>query len=226
MKIGYVRGGLPEDKNTSLQQKYLQQAGCGQIYEEMVEDNSKVKPKVLFNLVENLKAEDQLLVWKLNCLSKSLRELIEIIHTIINKQAAIKILHNDIEITPTNSGFIFDVLAQFIQEGTIAKTQAGLAAIRARGFAGGKPPGLSKQAQVIAQSAEEFYLEKNLSVSQIAKQLGICKATLYAYLRYRKVDIGSYNSKKKTGSTETVQYELSQENQENHATVSWDPVID
>jgi AcrR family transcriptional regulator len=60
---------------------------------------------------------------------------------------------------------------------------------------GGRPSGLSKKALSVACAAETLYLERKLSVQQIAEQLGIGKNTLYSYLRFRNVPIGKYEYK-------------------------------
>src|SRR5437899_3557452 len=63
--------------------------------------------------------------------------------------------------------------------------------LRARGRLGGRPRGLSKQADATALAAETLYREGKLSVAQIAEKLSIAKSTLYVYLRHRGVPIGS-----------------------------------
>ena len=64
------------------------------------------------------------------------------------------------------------------------RTKAGLEAARSRGRKGGRPKGLSKEAENIAYAAKSLYRERKLSVQEIANRLGICKATLYKYLKY------------------------------------------
>jgi DNA invertase Pin-like site-specific DNA recombinase len=68
-------------------------------------------------------------------------------------------------------------------------TIAGLDAARARGKKGGRPSGLSKEAQAKAHSAELIYKEGKLSVSEICNQLSICRATFYKYLKFRGASI-------------------------------------
>ena len=62
---------------------------------------------------------------------------------------------------------------------------------------GGKPKGLSQQAEATACAAETLYKEGKLSVNQIAQQLGIAKNSLYKYLRHRGIEIHAYKSKTK-----------------------------
>jgi Helix-turn-helix domain of resolvase len=70
------------------------------------------------------------------------------------------------------------------------RTQAGLAAARARGRVGGRPAGLSRAAEATALAAETLYREGTLSIRAIAEKLHIAKSTLYVYLRHRGVPIG------------------------------------
>ena len=67
----------------------------------------------------------------------------------------------------------------------------GATPARARGRTGGRKPGLSEDAQRKARIAESYYKE-GMPVNQIAKNLNISKATLYKYLRFRKVEISKY----------------------------------
>jgi DNA invertase Pin-like site-specific DNA recombinase len=86
---------------------------------------------------------------------------------------------------------MFASLAEFERDVIRERTQAGLSAARARGRKGGRPKGLSAQAEATACAAETLYREGKLSARQIADRLGIAKGTLYAYLRHRGVSIGN-----------------------------------
>ena len=88
---------------------------------------------------------------------------------------------------------LFASLAEFERELIRERTQAGLSAARARGRVGGRPKGLSSQAEATAMAAETLYRERRLSVSAIAGRLHISKSTLYGYLRHRGVEVGPYN---------------------------------
>ena len=87
-------------------------------------------------------------------------------------------------------------MAEFERDVIRQRTKAGLEAARARGRVGGRPKGLSKKAQDKAMIAEQFYKGGEHSVMEICEHLSISKMTLYNYLRYRGVKIGSYNRKK------------------------------
>ena len=68
---------------------------------------------------------------------------------------------------------------------------AGLRSARIRGKMGGRPKGLSKEAQRKACIAEALYAQKELSINEIIQQLNISKTTLYKYLRTRNITIFS-----------------------------------
>ncbi|ERH41968.1 hypothetical protein N751_16660 [Legionella pneumophila str. Leg01/11] len=86
---------------------------------------------------------------------------------------------------------IFATLAEFERELIRERTQAGLKSARARGRKGGRPAGMSQSAIEKATIAEALYKNGTIPVKKIAEQLGISKTTLYQYLRFRQVLIGS-----------------------------------
>lgn len=88
---------------------------------------------------------------------------------------------------------LVDLVAEFEREIIRERTNAGLAAARARGRTGGRKAGLSEDAKRKARIAQSYY-EEGMTVNKIAKNLGISKATLYRYLRYRGVEIGTVKS--------------------------------
>jgi len=103
-------------------------------------------------------------------------------------------LNDPIDTTTAQGWLVFNIfasLAEFEREIIRERTNAGLAAARARGKTGGRKPGLSEDAQRKARIAASYY-EEGMPVNQIAKDLDISKATLYKYLRFRGIEIGKY----------------------------------
>ena len=82
---------------------------------------------------------------------------------------------------------LFPSLAEFERDIIRERTKAGLEVVRARGRKGGRPKGLSKEAQDKAMVAKTFYKQGEMSVTEICKHLNIARSTLYKYLRYRGV---------------------------------------
>jgi Resolvase, N terminal domain len=104
-------------------------------------------------------------------------------------------LNDPIDTTSAQGRLVFNLfasLAEFERELIRERTLAGLSAARARGRVGGRPKGLSPQAQATAMAAETLYRERRMGVAGIAQKLHLSKSTLYSYLRHRGVEIGPY----------------------------------
>ena len=142
-----------------------------------------------------MRAKDVVVVWKLDRLGRSLKHLVSVVSALMEKGVGLKSLHDPIDTTTSQGRLIFNLfasLAEFERDLISERTQAGLAAARARGRNGGRPSGLSDAAKKKARAAEALYKEGELSANEIAQNLGISKATLYKYLRYRGVTVGPY----------------------------------
>ena len=193
MKIGYARVSTRE-QSFDLQLDALRQAGCENIYQEAVSGAQATRPQ-LDLMLDHLRAGDVLIIWKLDRLGRSLRHLVELVHGLQKKGVGLKSLNDPIDTTTPQGRLSFNLfasLAEFERDLIRERTQAGLSAARARGRRGGRPRGLPARAEVTARAAETLYLERRLSVQQIADRLGISKSTLYGYLRHRGVKIGAY----------------------------------
>jgi DNA invertase Pin-like site-specific DNA recombinase len=193
MKIGYARVST-KDQNFGLQIDALQKAGCEKLYREVVSGARTERP-VLDRVVDSLRTGDVLVIWKLDRLGRSLKHLVELVNTLRERGVGLQSLNDPIDTTTPQGRLSFNLfasLAEFERDLIRERTQAGLSAARARGRNGGRPKGLSAQAEATACAAETLYLERKLSVRQIADRLGISKSTLYAYLRYRGVAISPY----------------------------------
>jgi DNA invertase Pin-like site-specific DNA recombinase len=196
MKIGYARVSTKE-QNLDLQIDALEKEGCEKIYTEVISGTKSERPK-LQEMATNLRKGDIVIIWKLDRLGRSLKHLVELVNQFIQQDVGLKSLHDHIDTTTPQGRLIFNIfasLAEFERDLIQERTKAGLDAARARGRMGGKPKGLSKQAESIACAAETLYKEGKLTVNQIIKQLGIAKATFYNYLRHRNVTIGPYIKK-------------------------------
>ena len=193
MKIGYVRVSTKE-QSFDLQVDALQQAGCDKLYREVVSGARTERPG-LDQVVDRLRAGDVLVIWKLDRLGRSLKHLVELVNTLRERGIGLQSLNDPIDTTTPQGRLSFNLfasLAEFERDLIRERTQAGLSAARARGRNGGRPKGLSAQAEATACAAETLYRERQLSVRQIAARLGIAKSTLYAYLRHRGVPISLY----------------------------------
>lgn len=191
MKIGYARVSTKE-QSLNLQKDALKKAGCEKIYSEHISGTNANRPQ-LQEMIQHLRQGDIVLVWKLDRLGRSLRDLVNLISSFQDSGVEFKSLQDNIDTTtPTGklAFHLFAALAEFERDIISSRTKAGLDAARARGRKGGRPKGLSKKAQDKARLAESLYLEKERSISEICNHLDISKPTLYRYLRSRNVTIG------------------------------------
>ncbi|MFN8301942.1 MAG: recombinase family protein [Saprospiraceae bacterium] len=187
MKIGYARVST-RDQNLDLQIDALRQAGCTDtyIYKEHFTGSSKERPQ-LKKLLEQVREGDIIVTWKLDRLGRSLTDLVQIVNEIEGKGAGLLFIKNNIDTTTIHGKLFFHIFAaisEFEREIIRERTNAGLASARARGRKGGRPPGLSKEAQVEAAAATSLYQQKK-SVAEICNTLTISKKTFYKYLKVR-----------------------------------------
>mgnify|MGYP001213547263 CR=1 FL=1 len=191
MQIGYARVSTREQR-FDLQVDALRQAACEKVLQEVVSGAKAARP-VLDALLADLRPGDVLVIWKLDRLGRSLRHLVELAGTLMERDVGLRSLNDPIDTTTPQGRLAFNLfasLAEFERDLIRERTQAGLTAARARGRSGGRPKGLPPAAERTAYAAETLYREQRLSVREIANELGIAKSTLYAYLRHRGVPIG------------------------------------
>jgi len=181
MYIGYARVST-HDQHLDLQQDALKQVGCKRIIVDRVSGTVAERPG-LKQIKDIVREGDTLVVWRLDRLGRSIRDLIEWVHWLEQEGAGLKSLQEAIDTTSTGGKLtfhIFAALAEFERQLIQERTHAGLQAARARGRLGGRPKALSARKQ---QRAVELYQEKRLAVQDICKIMGISKPTLYAYVR-------------------------------------------
>ncbi|HCU2000750.1 recombinase family protein [Aeromonas caviae] len=193
MKIGYARVST-RDQTPDLQVDALKAAGCERVYQDVASGAKAARP-ALDELLGQLRNGDVLVIWKLDRLGRSLKHLVELVDRLMKLGVGLVSLNDPVDTTHAQGRFVFNLfasLAEFEREVISERTQAGLSAARARGRVGGRPPGLSPQAETIALAAETLYRARKLSVAAIAQKLHVSKSTLYSYLRHRGVEIGPY----------------------------------
>jgi DNA invertase Pin-like site-specific DNA recombinase len=190
MKYGYARVST-QDQQLHLQVDALEAAGCTSIKEEHA-SAAKERP-VLKKLLAALREGDSLTVWKLDRLGRSLTELVAVVMDLQKRGVEFVSLQDKID-TSTAQGRLmlnlFGSFAEFERDLIRERTNAGLAAARARGRQGGRPKGLSKEALSKAEAAKTLYLEKSKTVGEIGKLLGVGRATVYRYLAHLGVQTG------------------------------------
>lgn len=196
MRVGYARVST-KDQSINLQVDALKKAQCEQIFQEVASGANTARP-VLNDLLSRLRSGDVLIIWKLDRLGRSLKHLVTLTNELLERQIGLISLNDPIDTTTPQGRLVFNIfasLAEFERDLIRERTQAGLQAARARGRKGGRPGGLSKQAESTAMAAETLYREGALSVQAICERLNISKPTLYKYLRHRGVKIGARTQK-------------------------------
>jgi len=183
MKIGYSRVST-QDQKLELQLDELKRFGCETIFKEKMSGKNKTRPQFT-KMVDQLRMGDTVVVWKLDRLGRSLKDLIELVSSFREKGVEFVSLKDGIDTGTATGRFTFNIfasLAEFEREIIRERTMAGLEAARTRGRKGGRPKGLSKEALAKATSAKILYESGEKSIKEIADGLGISRATCYRYI--------------------------------------------
>ena len=181
MLIGYARVSTG-DQSLTLQIDALEEAGCERVFQDQVSGVVNTRPN-LNQAIKFARSGDTLVVWRLDRLSRSLRDLIETVTLLESRGVQLKSLHESIDTTSSSGKLIFHLfgaLAEFERNLIRERTQAGLQAARARGRKGGRPKALDSNQQNLVV---KLYNERKHSVVQICRMMNISKPTLYKYVR-------------------------------------------
>ena len=177
MLIGYARVST-EDQKLRMQHDALSAAGCDKIFDEKVSGAGARLPG-REELLQYVRPGDVVVVWKLDRLGRSLRDLIDIVTTLKERGVGLRSLHEAID-TTTPAGkltfHVFAALAEFERDLVRERTRAGLAAALDRGVKLGRPKALGPE-QI--EMARTLMANPRLSARQVAEQLGVHRATLY-----------------------------------------------
>ena len=183
MLLGYARVSM-HDQNLDLQKDALKKAGCDKIYVDTMTGKSKNRPG-LEQTFDMLREGDTLVVWRLDRLGRSLRDLIELAAELSQRKVGFKSLQESIDTTSPSGKLVFHLfgaLAEFERNLIRERTRAGLAAARARGRKGGRPRKLDN---IKVKLLYRLYDEKEHAIKEVCQVLRISKPTLYAYLQRR-----------------------------------------
>ena len=133
----------------------------------------------------SLRRGDTLVVWRLDRLGRSMRHLVNMIEDLKDRGIGFRSISDGMIDTTSASGElvlnIFSALAQFERRLIQERTKAGLAAARARGRKGGRPP-MEKDAPKILL-ANKLFCALTVSLDDICETLKISRSTLYRYVR-------------------------------------------
>ena len=179
MIIGYARVST-QDQNLDLQTEALTRAGCEKIYEDKI-SGVRVERPGLTRALEMLREGDTLVVWKLDRLGRSVKQLVDMVGELHKRGIQFKSLTDAIDTGTPAGRFFFHVmasLAEMERELIIERTRAGLDAAKQLGRKGGRKP---KMTSSKIESAKKL-LASGIPPRDVAKDLGVSVPTLYRWL--------------------------------------------
>ena len=180
MRIGYARVSS-QDQTPDLQLDALRAAGCKRIFVETASGAQRDRPE-LGAALDYLRAGDTLVIWKLDRLARSVKQLIETVEGLEARGIGLRSLTETIDTTTAGGKLVFHIfgaLAEFERAIIGERTRAGLSAAKARGRQGGRPPKLTPQDLAAARA---MLADMSFTVADVARRLGVSPATLYRHL--------------------------------------------
>ena len=177
VKLGYARVSTLE-QNLDLQLSALEKAGCRLIFHEKVSGYTRQRPEFQ-RMLDQMRPGDTVVVWKLDRLARSTRDLLNTLETIHEAGGKFRSLSEPWANTTTDAGkmimTVFAGIAEFERALIRERTGAGREAARKRGVRFGRPPKLNRdQVQLACQ-----LLEQGKAVKDIARTFDVHEATIY-----------------------------------------------
>jgi DNA invertase Pin-like site-specific DNA recombinase len=179
MLIGYARVST-QDQKLALQRDALRQARCEKIYEDSLSAMHLERPG-LTQALDALRAGDSLVVWKLDRLGRSVKNLIDLVGELSRRDVHFKSLTDNIDTATPAGRFFFHVmasLAQMERELMVERTRAGLQAARNQGRTGGRKRRMTESKIASAKRL----LASGVSAKEVARNLGVSVPTLYRWV--------------------------------------------
>lgn len=181
MLIGYARVSTYQ-QNLDLQVDELKKIGCEKIFQDKITGSKADRPE-LNELKKILRKGDSLVVWKLDRLGRSLKDLVIMVKELEEQEVGFISITEKIDTTSPSGKLIFHIfasLAEFERELIKERTFAGLSSARARGRVGGRPKSLTEE-QI--KQVKAMHKDTTIPIEQIMKTFKISKNTLYKYLK-------------------------------------------
>ena len=183
MLVGYARVST-EDQRLDLQLDSLKEAGCEKAFSDQVSGAAATKAG-LDEALAYVRSGDTLVVWKLDRLGRTVKGLVELVDGLKERGVQFKSVTDGIDTSTSAGKFFFHVMAAMAEmerDLIRERTNAGLAAARARGRLGGRKPKMN----AAKLDAAKKLLRAGTPVSEVAKTLGVGRATLYRNLNADK----------------------------------------
>ena len=180
MLVGYARVST-QDQDANLQVDALVAAGCEKIFTEKASGAKRDRPELAATLTY-ARQGDTIVVWKLDRLARSLKQLIETVEALEERGVGFRSLTETIDTTSAGGRLVFTIfagLAEFERSIIKERTRAGLDAARARGRVGGRPRSISDED---VAAAKALLKDPEITVKKVVERIGCSEATLYRYL--------------------------------------------
>ncbi len=179
--FGYARKSTQLQK-TQMQIDALQAFGCTTVYEEQESGTKRDRPQ-LDELLGKLRSGDQVVVWKMDRLARSLKDLLEIVGKIEDAGAEFISLTEKLDTSSAGGRLIFNVFAsinQFEVELLRERTNSGLASARRLGRIGGRP---KKLTDADVKQMAHLMDQADRNVRGICERFGISRSSLYRLIQ-------------------------------------------
>jgi DNA invertase Pin-like site-specific DNA recombinase len=179
MLIGYARVST-QDQNLDLQREALTKAGCQKIFDDKMSGSRAERPG-LSKALELLREGDALVVWKLDRLGRSVKNLVDLVAELHKQGVQFKSLTDAIDTGTPSGRFFFHImasLAEMERELTVERTRAGLEVARQLGRKGGRKRQMTDSK---IESAKKL-LANGIPPRDVAKNLGVSVPTLYRWV--------------------------------------------
>jgi DNA invertase Pin-like site-specific DNA recombinase len=184
MIIGYARVST-KDQNLDLQIEALKNAGCEKIYREKISGAIKERPE-LSNMINHLREGDVIVVWKLDRLGRSLKNIIDLVLRFNDMKVIVKGLTDGVDTSTSNGRLFLNImasLAEYERELIRERTTAGLQAAKARGRLGGRPKGLKADTVGKLSIIRGLIKAPDYEPENVYIPMGLSRATYYRYLK-------------------------------------------
>jgi len=189
MKIGYARVST-EDQNLEIQYRELKSAGCTKIFQEKISGTKKQRPE-LAKALEHLRENDTFIVWRLDRLARSTRDLLEITETIKEANADFLSISEPWANTTSHAGrmimTVFAGIAEFEKDFIRDRTGLGREAAIKRGVKFGRPLKINEEQLTLISRL----LAEGKSIKELAKTFSVHPTTIYRALEANPLKVVS-----------------------------------
>lgn len=184
MKIGYIRVSR-DTQTTALQEDALRREKCERTYTDKMSGKRFDRPEFL-RMLDAARVGDVIVVWRLDRLGRSLKELVETVTLLGQRGIELKSLKEQIDTSTPTGKLMFHIiaaLAEFERDIISERTIAGLEAARARGHKGGRRKAIERISPDQLKRAKELYAARQNTIAEIMKVTSFkSRNTFYKYV--------------------------------------------